>query len=69
MCESYNIQYKTNFKCLMPCNTYGPNDNYNHLTSHFYPALISKIHNCKVKNKRNNYLGQWKGSKRTDICR
>ena len=52
MCESYNIQYKTNFKCLMPCNTYGPNDNYNHLTSHFYPALISKIHNCKVKNKK-----------------
>ena len=27
MCESYNIQYKTNFKCIMPCNTYGPNDN------------------------------------------
>ncbi len=53
MCESYNIQYKTNFKCLMPCNTYGPNDNYDYLTSHFYPALISKIHNCKIKNKKN----------------
>ncbi|MAY90744.1 MAG: GDP-fucose synthetase [Rickettsiales bacterium] len=52
MCESYNIQYKTNFKCLMPCNTYGPNDNYDHLTSHFYPALISKIHNCKINNKK-----------------
>ena len=28
MCESYNYQYKTNFKCLMPCNLYGQNDNY-----------------------------------------
>ena len=52
MCENYNIQYKTDFKCLMPCNTYGPNDNYDLLTSHFYPALISKIHNCKIKNKK-----------------
>ena len=42
MCESYNSQPKTNFKCLMPTNTYGPNDNYNLLTSHFYPALIKK---------------------------
>ena len=29
LCESYNIQYKTNYKCLMPCNSYGANDNYN----------------------------------------
>ena len=28
MCENYNLQYKTNYKCLMPCNSYGPNDNY-----------------------------------------
>ena len=28
MCESYNYQYKTNYKCLMPTNTFGPNDNY-----------------------------------------
>ena len=40
LCESYNIQYKTNYKCLMPCNTFGPNDNYNSKTSHFFPALI-----------------------------
>lgn len=53
MCESYNFQYKTNFKCLMPCNTYGPNDNYNSLTSHFYPALISKVITAKKKNKKN----------------
>ena len=53
MCESYNYQHKTNFKCLMPCNTYGPNDNYNLDTSHFYPALIKKIHQAKKKNKKN----------------
>ncbi len=51
MCESYNNQYGMNFKCLMPTNTYGPNDNYNPLTSHFYPALISKIYKAK-KNKK-----------------
>ena len=52
MCESYNSQYKTNFKCLMPCNTYGPNDNYDLLTSHFYPALIKKILVAQKKNKK-----------------
>ena len=35
MCESYNNQYGTNYKCLMPTNSYGPNDNYDLLTSHF----------------------------------
>jgi GDP-L-fucose synthase len=43
MCESYNYQYGTQYKCLMPCNLYGPNDNYNLETSHFFPALFSKI--------------------------
>lgn len=52
MCESYNFQYKTNYKCLMPCNLYGPNDNYNLKTSHFFPALISKALHAK-KNKKN----------------
>jgi GDP-L-fucose synthase len=61
MCESYNFQYGTNFKCLMPCNTYGPNDNYNPLTSHFYPALISKIYNAKIKNK--NTITLWGSGK------
>ena len=49
MCESYNIQYGTNYKCLMPSNTYGPNDNYNLKNSHFFPALIRKIHDSKIK--------------------
>ena len=52
MCESYNFQYGTNFKCLMPCNLYGPNDNYNLKSSHFLPAIISKIHNAKINGKK-----------------
>jgi GDP-L-fucose synthase len=52
MCESYNIQYKTNFKCLMPTNTFGPNDNYDPLNSHFLPALIKKVHDLKLNNKK-----------------
>jgi len=55
MCESYNFQYKTNYKCLMPCNLYGPNDNYNLETSHFFPALIVKAIEAK-KNKKNFIL-------------
>ena len=52
MCESYNRQYKTNYKCLMPTNTFGPNDNYDELNSHFFPALIKKLHNIKLKKKK-----------------
>ena len=55
MCESYNFQYKTNYKCLMPCNLYGPNDNYNLKTSHFFPALIAKAIQVK-KNKIKNII-------------
>ena len=40
LCESYNLQYKTNFKCLMPTNTFGPNDNYDPLNSHFFHLLL-----------------------------
>ena len=51
MCESYNKQYKTNYKCLMPTNTFGPNDKYDDFNSHFFPALIKKIHKLKKNNK------------------
>jgi len=44
MCESYNIQYGTNFISVMPTNLYGPNDNYDLETSHVLPALIRKMH-------------------------
>ena len=53
LCEFYNFQYKTNYKCLMPCNIYGPGDNYNSKNSHFLPALIKKIHSIKL-GKENN---------------
>ena len=52
MCESYNIQFKTNYKSLMPTNTFGPNDNYNELNSHFLPALIRKVHEIKQSKKK-----------------
>ena len=51
LCESYNHQYKVNYKCLMPCNSYGVNDNYNPMSSHFFPALIKKIVDS-IKNKK-----------------
>ena len=66
MCESYNIQYGTNYKCLMPTNTYGPNDNYDLLTSHFYPALIIKIYKAK-KNKKNSILLWGNGKAKREI--
>ena len=52
MCDSYNEQYKTNYRCLMPTNTFGPNDNYHTLNSHFVPSLIKKIHEAKIKKKK-----------------
>ena len=56
MCESYNEQYKTNYKCLMPTNTFGPNDNYDKLNSHFIPALIRKIYEIEKFKKKNLIL-------------
>ena len=61
MCESYNKQYKTNYKCLMPTNTFGPNDNYDKLNSHFFPALIKKID--KLKDSKKNILILWGNGK------
>ena len=52
MCESYNTQYKTNYKTLMPTNTFGTNDNYDKLNSHFIPALIRKVHEIKINKKK-----------------
>jgi GDP-L-fucose synthase len=44
ICESYNLQYGTNFISVMPTNLYGPNDNFNLEKSHVLPALIRKVH-------------------------
>lgn len=48
MCESYNIQYGTNFLSVMPTNLYGPNDNFDLEKSHVLPALLRKIHLAKL---------------------
>ncbi|MEW5846129.1 MAG: GDP-L-fucose synthase [Bacteroidota bacterium] len=47
MCESYNLQYGTNFISVMPTNLYGPNDNYDLAKSHVLPAIIRKMHLAK----------------------
>ena len=61
MCESYNIQYKLNYKCLMPANVFGPNDNYDENNSHFLPALIKKIY--KLDKKNSSELEIWGNGK------
>lgn len=53
MCESYNLQYGTNFISVMPTNLYGPNDNFDLETSHVLPALIRKIHLAKLLHENN----------------
>ncbi len=49
LCQSYNRQYSTNFRCLMPTNLYGEKDNFHLENSHVIPALLSKFHEAKVK--------------------
>ena len=48
LCESYNRQYGTDFRCVMPTNLYGPGDNYDLLGSHVIPALLRKFHLAKL---------------------
>ena len=57
MCNSYSKKYKLNYQSLMPPNLYGPGDNYNLETSHFFPALLKKIYLAKKKGKK--YLNVW----------
>jgi GDP-L-fucose synthase len=52
MCESYNLQYGTNFISVMPTNLYGPNDNFDLEKSHVLPAMIRKIHLAKLLNEQ-----------------
>lgn len=48
MCESYNLQYGTNYIAVMPTNLYGPNDNFHLENSHVMPAMIRKIYLAKL---------------------
>ena len=61
LCESYNHQYNLNYKCLMPANSYGLNDNYDSNTSHFLPAIIKKILDA-IKNGE-NHITLWGNGK------
>ncbi len=63
MCESFNLQYGTNYIAVMPTNLYGPNDNFHLENSHVLPAMIRKIHLAKCLNEND-----W-GSVRKDIGR
>lgn len=53
LCESYNLQYGTNFISVMPTNLYGPNDNFDLEKSHVLPALIRKMHLGKALEQNN----------------
>ena len=53
MCESYNLQYGTNFIAVMPTNLYGPNDNFHLENSHVMPAMMRKIYLAKLLNDNN----------------
>ena len=58
MIEAFNKQYKKRYICLMPCNLFGPNDNYDTNNSHFLPALIKKIY-LASKKKKNKVVKLW----------
>ena len=50
LCESYNRQYGTDFRSVMPTNLYGTNDNFDPLNSHVLPGLLRRFHEAKVDN-------------------
>ncbi len=53
MCESFNVQYGTNYIAVMPTNLYGPNDNFDLERSHVLPAMVRKIHLAHCLNTDN----------------
>ena len=56
MCHNYSKNYKINYQSLMPPNLYGPGDNYNLKTSHFFPALLKKVYLAKLQRKKHIVL-------------
>lgn len=51
LCESYNRQYGTDYRSVMPTNLYGPNDNFHPENSHVIPAMMRRIHQAKVQQE------------------
>ena len=68
LCESYNRQYNTEFKTLIPCNLYGDNDNFDLKNSHFFPALIKKINYFKKGKTKKLKYGEMVKQKRINAC-
>ena len=52
MCYNYSLNYRVNYKSLMPPNLFGPGDNYDLKNSHFFPALLKKIYQAREKGKK-----------------
>ena len=52
LCESYNLQYGTEFRSIMPTNLYGMNDNFHPENSHVIPCLMRRIHEAKINNQK-----------------
>ncbi|MCP3850787.1 MAG: GDP-L-fucose synthase [Gammaproteobacteria bacterium] len=52
LCESYNRQYGTDYRSIMPTNLYGPGDNYHGMNSHVVPAMIKRFHEAKLNNEK-----------------
>ena len=52
LCESYNRQYQTDYRSVMPTNLYGPGDNYHSVNSHVIPALIRRFHEAKIQKEK-----------------
>ena len=57
MCEFYNSQYNKSYLTIMPCNLYGPNDNFDSKKSHFLPALIKKVIDSERYNNKSIEIG------------
>ncbi|MCM1984041.1 GDP-L-fucose synthase [Lyngbya confervoides] len=51
LCESYNRQYQTDFRSVMPTNLYGPHDNFDAQNSHVLPGLMRRFHEAKLENR------------------
>ena len=66
LCESFNFQYNTNYKCLMPSNLFGPNDNFHSKDSHFLAAIIKKIFLAKI-NKVNTITFWGSGTPKREL--
>jgi GDP-L-fucose synthase len=61
LCESYNREYRTDFRSVMPTNLYGTNDNFDLKTSHALPALLRKFHEAKIEDS--SFVEVWGSGK------